>query len=117
MTYSLRLDKALKMVAKLHEHQYRKDTLKTPFIIHPVGVMFILDKYTKDEDVLIAGLFHDVLEDVKLPYKEKEELIRSNFGEKVLAIVQGVSENKDPIATSFSSLLPLTARYSSIVLI
>ncbi len=100
MLYSYRLDEALKLSAMLHQGQVRKDKERTPYSMHPVAVMTIVANYTADEDVLVAALLHDVLEDVKLPYKEKEEMIQVRFGEKVLDIVRGVSEDKDPMLDS-----------------
>jgi (p)ppGpp synthase/HD superfamily hydrolase len=97
MKYTQRIDNALKLSAKLHQGQSRKDADKTPFSMHPVAVMTIVANYTSDEDVLVAALLHDVLEDVKLPYPQKEEMLRTQFGARVLDIVRGVSEDKDPM--------------------
>lgn len=97
MKYSTRIDNALKLSTSLHRGQVRKDEEQTPYSMHPVAVMCIVGQYTDDEDVLVASLLHDVLEDVELPYEEKENLIRTQFGERVLSIVQSVSEKKDPL--------------------
>ena len=97
MQYSERIDNALKLSTSLHQGQFRKDTEQTPYSMHPVAVMCIASKYTDDEDVLVSALLHDVLEDVELPYAEKEEMIRNEFGENVLDIVRSVSEKKDPM--------------------
>lgn len=97
MKHTPRIDKAIQISARLHRHQVRKDKHETPYSSHPFAVMFIASKYTKDEDTLVAALLHDVLEDVELPYEEKENLIRENFGENVLQIVKGVTEEKDPL--------------------
>jgi len=64
-----------------------------PYIVHPVEVAMILDKYTDDEDVICAGLLHDVLEDV-VGYSRAN--LAQEFGERVAQIVQEVSEDKDP---------------------
>ena len=75
----------------LHKDQKRKgDGL--PYIVHPYSVAFILSHYTKDEDVIVAGLMRDVLEDVP-EYKKKDFL--KDFGEKVYDIVKEVTEEKD----------------------
>ena len=97
MKHTPRIDKAIKISARLHKNQVRKDKHETPYSTHPFAVMFIASKYTKDEDTLVASLLHDVLEDVELPYEEKENLIRDQFGENVLQIVKGVTEDKDPL--------------------
>ncbi|MFC1663394.1 HD domain-containing protein [Patescibacteria group bacterium] len=92
MKYTDRLNNAIIKASKLHLGQKRKgDGL--PYISHPIGVSFILSQYTKDEDIIIAGLMHDTLEDVK-GYTRKE--LKADFGPKVLKIVDGVTEDKDP---------------------
>ena len=53
----------------------------------------ILSDHTDDEDIIIAGLLHDVLEDV-LGYSEID--MKRDFGEKITEIVKGVSEDKNP---------------------
>ena len=100
MKYTSIIDKALKLSTSLHQGQFRKDEEQTPYSMHPVAVMSIASQYTEDEDVLVASLLHDVLEDVELPYAEKESLIRTEFGDRVLSIVQSVSEKKDPLVES-----------------
>lgn len=95
--YTARLDEALKLSARLHQGQTRRDAAATPYSMHPVAVMCIASSYTDDEDVLVAALLHDVLEDVELPYADKERMIEQAFGARVLDIVRGVSEDKDPL--------------------
>lgn len=97
MKHTSRIDRAIQISARLHKDQVRKDKHKTPYSSHPFAVMFIASKYTKDEDTLVAALLHDVLEDVELPYEEKENLIRDEFGENVLQIVRGVTHESDPL--------------------
>jgi (p)ppGpp synthase/HD superfamily hydrolase len=68
--------------------QVRKGDGETPYVVHPVTVALILSRYTDDEDTIIAGLLHDVLEDTDLGEAE----IARELGEKVLAMVQDVTE-------------------------
>lgn len=51
--------------------------------------MILVSSATKDEDVLIAGLLHDTLEDVP---DYTEERLKEAFGQRVLDIVLGVTE-------------------------
>ena len=80
------------MSANVHGPMIRKgDDL--PYIIHPIAVTALLFEWGADEDTCIAGLLHDVLEDV--PEEEKEqyrEKIKERFGQSVLRIVEGVTE-------------------------
>ena len=55
---------------------------------HAVSVALIVGDFGFDEDTVIAALLHDTLEDTDLD----PDVIRSRFGDLVLAIVQDVSE-------------------------
>lgn len=94
MKLTPKIQKAINRAAVLHHSQIRKgDGL--PYIVHPVAVGFILANYTNDEDVVCAGFLHDVLEDVPRADYSEEKFVE-DFGENVLEIVKGVSEDKDP---------------------
>lgn len=83
---------AINKATVLHAKQIRKgDGL--PYIIHPYGVALILSNFTEDTDTIIAGLLHDVLEDIA-DYTEDD--MKRDFGEKITSIVKSVSEEKDP---------------------
>lgn len=89
MILTHRLQFAINEAARLHRDQYRKDSLKTPYITHLVGVMILLSSVTHDEDVLIAGLMHDSLEDIP---DYMPEHLEKTFGARVKDIVMGVTE-------------------------
>lgn len=91
--YTERLDSALRKTAWAHEKtgQHRKGT-DIPYIIHPVGVMMIASNITDDEDVLIACLLHDVLEDVDSGIYDENQM-RQDFGNRVVQIVKDVSKD------------------------
>lgn len=93
--FSEQLDKALRVAARAHEKQgqHRKGS-DIPYIIHPMSVMLIAGQATDDEDVLIACLLHDVLEDVDSSIYSEADMLR-DFGERVLGIVRGVTKNGD----------------------
>lgn len=86
---SLNIQKAIIFAAKKHEKQNRKGT-DIPYIIHPMEVMQILTDLDCKENVIIAGILHDTLEDTDTQPKEIEEI----FGNEVLTIVQSESEDK-----------------------
>ena len=90
MKLTPKIQKAINLAAFLHRNQKRRIG-HWPFIVHPYSVAFILANYTKDEDVIIAGLLHDVLEDVKT-YSSKK--MREDFGSRVTKIVEEVSEKE-----------------------
>lgn len=91
MKLTLKIQDALDTAARAHRFQVRKDG-QTPYITHPFGVAVILGNYSEDEDLIIAGLLHDVLEDV--PDQYSEEQMRKDFGDRVVEIVLGVTEDK-----------------------
>jgi guanosine-3',5'-bis(diphosphate) 3'-pyrophosphohydrolase len=43
-----------------------------PYVVHPIRVAEILDRYGYDEDVVVAGMLHDVVEDAGVTHAELE---------------------------------------------
>src|SRR5262245_18501991 len=90
--FSPRVERAIAVALRAHDGQVRKGDGQTPYIVHPVTVALILSRYWNDEDVIIAGLLHDTLEDTALAPEE----IAREFGDKVLGLVEDVTEPKLP---------------------
>ncbi|HET6459882.1 MAG TPA: HD domain-containing protein [Syntrophales bacterium] len=88
-----RLRKAINTASRLHLGQVRKGEGDLPYISHPFSVAWLLRGYTADEDIIIAGLLHDVLEHVPGYYYED---LKNDFGATVADIVRDLSEDKDP---------------------
>lgn len=65
----------------------RKGT-QIPYITHPLDVASILMKNNASEEVIIAGLLHDVIEEENV---ELEEL-KKQFGEKIAQLVDFATE-------------------------
>lgn len=80
------LGRAYDVASKMHEGQLRKSG--EPYLIHPIAVVKILAELGMDEDTLIAGLLHDVVEDTEYT---KEELTEE-FGEEIAQLVDGVTK-------------------------
>lgn len=94
-TYSPRVERAIKLAAWLHRDQVRKGRISYPYITHLMSLAMMLRDYTDDEDVIIAALLHDALEDT--PFTEGE--LETEFGARIADIVRGVSEwTGDPAA-------------------
>jgi (p)ppGpp synthase/HD superfamily hydrolase len=115
--YSESLDRALIVAALAHQGQYRKGT-HIPYVMHPFHVALLLDRHGFSEPVVIAGVLHDVLEDIDphdLSIREsfeatfalapsasdaasfRDELrrfLRESFGDQVLDMVEAVTEKK-----------------------
>ena len=61
---SERLHRAIDLAARAHAGQFRKDKdMAIPYVAHVFGVAMLLNSNGFSEDVVIAGLLHDVLED------------------------------------------------------
>lgn len=86
------LTKAIFFATKAHEGQMRKMT-NTPYILHPIEVASIIATITDDQDIMAAGVLHDVIEDCGI----EPATIRELFGPRVSALVQSDSEDRlDP---------------------
>lgn len=87
--YSERIGKAIEIAAMLHDKQYRKNPeRKIPYISHPFSVGMMLANYGYKEDVVIAGILHDTVEDTGYTLNE----IREEFGTMVASLVKKTSE-------------------------
>lgn len=86
---SLNIQKAIVFATKKHSGQNRKGT-DIPYIVHPMEVMQILTAMDCSQNVIIAGILHDTLEDTDCTPEEIEKI----FGADVCAIVQNESEDK-----------------------
>lgn len=88
--YSYRIELAIRAAAVLHKDQLRKGSMPFPYITHLVATAFTLIDYTEDEDIIIAALLHDTLEDTDYTIDELQE----DFGGKVREIVESLTEPK-----------------------
>jgi len=88
MTLTPKIEKAIKRASALHEGQLRKSTKNVPYITHLFSVADLLSTYADKEDVIVAGLLHDTLEDTL--YTEEE--LESEFGSSVKETVLSVTE-------------------------
>lgn len=104
--YSDRLNHALAFAAKHHDRQVRKGT-RLPYLTHPANVAIILTRYGRDEDTVISGILHDVIEDcVRENYTRDmlEQRIGDKFGSAVLDTVLAVTHRSvDDSGTELSS--------------
>ncbi len=117
---SPRVERALGVARLSHEGAVRKGTA-IPYIEHPVSVAVLLEGYGYGEDLVVAGLLHDTVEDTKYNHVEVQErlnrfagdgrlpcpaaplafrdafldFIADEFGHSVLELVLAVSERKN----------------------
>ena len=81
-----RIKAAYEFASNAHEGQKRLSG--EPYIKHPLEVANILVSLKPDEDSIIAGLLHDVLEDTPTELDE----VRKNFGESVIPLLKGLEK-------------------------
>ena len=89
-TFSKTFVKALRYAADLHQKQFRKRTGR-PYIGHLLGVTSIVIEYGGDEEMAIAALLHDAVEDQGGIPRLRE--IRRKFGKRVAHIVDGCTDS------------------------
>lgn len=81
MDYKL-VGAALSYAVTHHRGQFRKDGI-TEYIVHPLGVAEMVYNAGGSEEMIIAALFHDILEDCECT----EEEMREKWGDDVTDLV------------------------------
>lgn len=82
------IEKAIALALRAHEGQMRKEA-PTPYIVHPVRVAILLARYGFSDEVVAAGLVHDVVEDTSLSLKD----IGNELGENIATLVAPVTHD------------------------
>lgn len=80
------IGRAFEKARKLHDGQLRKSG--EPYFIHPIAVAKILAQLGMDEETIVGGLLHDVVEDTEYT---REELV-VDFSEEIALLVDGVTK-------------------------
>lgn len=80
------IGRAYDTARNLHDGQLRKSG--EPYLIHPVAVAKILAELGMDDETLVGGLLHDVVEDTEYT---REELVE-DFSEEIALLVEGVTK-------------------------
>ena len=89
-----RFDNALQFAHGVHRSQPRKDTT-IPYVSHLLSVAGLVLESGGDEDLAIAALLHDAVEDAEdMSGEEMSDRIRAKFGDRVADIVDGCSDAK-----------------------
>lgn len=117
---SPRIDRAAEVAHLVHRGAVRKGTTR-PYILHPVAVARILEEHGYGEDLVVAGLLHDTVEDAKYDNDDFQRemstlagdgrmpcpadlvafraaylrFLEEDFGSNVLRLVLGVTERKN----------------------
>jgi (p)ppGpp synthase/HD superfamily hydrolase len=85
-----RFDRALLYATHVHGGQVRKGT-GTPYVAHLLAVAATVLEYGGDEDLAIAALLHDSVEDQGGNARLND--VRNRFGESVARIVEACSDS------------------------
>ncbi len=112
-----RIQNTIEFVIKAHHNQFRKSG--EPYVTHPILVAAITAAITEDEDMTIAALLHDVVEDTNY----KLEDIQKNFGDRVALLVEGLTkidelrEDELPSSKSDEKLIKAALTFRKMLLI
>lgn len=85
-----RLQRAFRYAAKMHEGQTRKQTA-VPYLSHLMAVTSLVLEAGGDEEMAIAALLHDVVEDCGGMPRLRE--VQRLFGPRVAKIVEGCTDS------------------------
>src|SRR6267143_5586516 len=85
-----RLQRAFRYAAERHAGQTRKQTA-VPYLSHLMAVASLVLEAGGDEDMAIAALLHDVVEDCGGMPRLRE--VRKKFGPRVAKIVEGCTDS------------------------
>jgi len=104
---SQRVAVAQKFAEKAHAGQVRKYTSE-PYIVHPIAVSMLVQIAGGTEDMIVAALLHDVVEDCGVPL----HTIDMNFGPHVMNLVYNLTNpvSADNRATRHAAIV---ARYAA----
>ena len=80
------IEKAYDVGVRMHDGQLRKSG--EPYFVHPLAVAKILAELGMDERTIVAGLLHDVVEDTEYT----RERLKTEFGEEIMLLVDGVTK-------------------------
>lgn len=98
MQYTQKIKEAIRIAIRVHEldQKQKRKGKDVPYITHPLIVGLILARVTKDENVVVAGILHDTVEDSAPSKKVTIGMIRRRFGSEVADMVSDVTEkNRD----------------------
>ena len=92
--YSPRYTEALGWASELHRQQRRK-AKTVPYISHLIAVSALVWEDGGDEDLAIAALLHDAIEDCGV----SQQQIAQRFGERVAQVVADCTDTSEAVAS------------------
>ena len=83
------VSEAIVFSAMAHDGMRRRKS-DAPYVLHPMEVGAIVGTMTDSQEVIAAGVLHDVVEDAGITIEE----IGEKFGQRVMELVASETENK-----------------------
>ena len=83
------VSEAIVFTVAAHDGMRRRKS-EVPYILHPMEVGAIIGTMTDSQEVIAAGVLHDVVEDAGIALEE----IGEKFGQRVMELVASETENK-----------------------
>ena len=83
------VSEAIVFATKAHDGMRRRRS-DAPYILHPIEVAAIVGTMTDKQEVIAAGVLHDVVEDAGIAMEE----IGEKFGPRVMELVASETEDK-----------------------
>lgn len=97
MVFTPKIQKAIHFSVRVHQmdQDQRRKIKSTPYITHPISVGLILARVGAEEDIVVAGILHDTVEDSHKDKKVTVKEIEKEFGGNVARMVGDVTEDKN----------------------
>ena len=94
MIYTQKIQKAIDLAIQTHEvdQKQKRKGKDIAYIAHPLTVGLILARANASEDVVVAGILHDAIEDSIDEDEISKQKIEEQFGAEVKDLVMSVSE-------------------------
>lgn len=89
--FSSSVERALRLCAQAHAGQTRKGSDSAPYALHPMHMALMLARWGERDEVLIAALLHDVVEDCPGWTLQR---IEAEFDAAIAAVVSELTEDK-----------------------
>jgi (p)ppGpp synthase/HD superfamily hydrolase len=83
--YSEAFDRALTLASIAHDGVLRNGT-RIPYITHPVHVARLLERHGFSQEIVLAGLLHDVLEDARFEDRRLQDTLVATFPDAFRAV-------------------------------
>ncbi len=90
--YSPKILQAVNFATQVHRGKPRKGKPDIPYLTHPLTVGIYLAKAGANEDIIVAGILHDTIEDCEPYGSVTKEFIAKMFGKEVAEMVNDVTE-------------------------